>query len=141
MFDLTGFDSKTEFKTMPDGEYKVQCTDAVLKDTKKGDGKYISVTLEVLEPTEFSGRKIFTNFNVVNPNPKAVEVGMSQLKNYLIACDFSNPNKLESIDQLVGLRCIAKTRIKTDPTYGDRLEVHYFLSDTKKLKNIEDLPF
>lgn len=142
MFDLSGFDaSGTDFEILPENEYHVQCTDVALKDTKKGDGKYIFVTLEVISDPKYNGRKIFQNFNVVNPNPKAVEIGMKQLKSFLTCCKFSNPNKLERVDDLVGLRCYVKTKIKKDAEYGDRAEVHYFIEDKKVMAELGDIGF
>lgn len=141
MWDLSGIEVTKEFEVLPDGEYKVQCTDVNLKDTKSGSGKYIATTFEVISPGTGLGRKIFMNFNVANPNAKAVEIGLKQLKSFLQAAKVQNADKLENVDSLLGLQCMVKTKIKKDAEFGDRAEIHYFMEPKNKEPEFKDLPF
>lgn len=50
-----------------------------IKTTRAGNGEYIKITMEVMDD-EHSGAKLWHNFNVVNPNEKAVQIGRGQLK-------------------------------------------------------------
>jgi len=54
--------------------------DSEIKTTRAGTGEYIKITMEVAEPEEYAGRLVWHNFNVVNPNEKAVQIGRGQLK-------------------------------------------------------------
>lgn len=50
-----------------------------VKTTQAGTGEYIKITCEVMEG-DYQGRKVWHNFNIVNPNEKAVQIGRGQLK-------------------------------------------------------------
>ena len=53
-------------------------TDSEMKDTKKGDGKYLQFEFVVMQG-EHEGRKLWDRFNLVNPSIKAVSIGQRQL--------------------------------------------------------------
>ena len=129
MFDLSNVKANTG-SMLPDGKYEVYLTDAALKDTKSGIGKYISVQFKI-PSGDHANRVVFHNFNVVNANAQAVEIGLSQLKSLLECAGFATPDKLDNIDQLVGLRVGIKTRTAKDTGFGEKTEVSYFykLSD------------
>jgi hypothetical protein len=129
MFDLSNVESQKPQNTIPDDKYVCNVTEAKMKDTKTG-GMMIQATLTIAAG-KFKGRKIFTNFNVENANPKAVEIGLAQLKSLLETAGYPNPNKLGGVDELCGLRVGVKTKTRKDETYGDRTEVSYFLSPQK----------
>jgi hypothetical protein len=131
MFDLSNTKAQTGFDILPAGKYVCNVTNAELADTKSG-GKMIKAELTVAVG-EAKGRKIFTNFNVVNANPKATEIGLGQLKSLLVNSGYKNPDKLESVTALCGLTVGVKTKIRSDETYGDKAEVHYYF-DAKETK-------
>lgn len=137
-FDLS--DVKTQSnEVLPVGKYICNVTDAELKDTKAGTGQYIKVELTIKGP-EHTNRKIFTQFNVSNPNAQAAEIGRSQLKTLLVSAGYPNPDKLESVTALCGLTVGVKTKIKTDD-YGEKAEVSYFYTVKKDLVSNESAPF
>lgn len=144
MFDLTNAKSNN-FENLPDGKYAVACTDAVMKDTKDATGEYIKATFTIVNG-EHKDRKIYTNFNVKNKNPKASEIGMGQLKSFLENSNYKGEFKFETPNDvpvaMCGLIVGVKTKTKTDPTYGDKTEVSYFYkpTETAALKN-EEIPF
>ncbi len=117
----------TNYAPLPDAKYVCNVTEAEIKDTKSGTGQYISATLTIAEG-EFEGRKIFTNFNVKNENPKAVEIGLSQLKSLLIESGYKDPNTLGSVTDICGLRVGVKTKTKEDPAYGPKTEVSFYFN-------------
>ena len=54
-----------------------------IKATQAGTGEYVKIVAEVLDDGgdgKYNGRKVWHNFNVVNPNEKAVQIGRGQLK-------------------------------------------------------------
>lgn len=73
------------FEALPRGDYTAMITDSVLKDTKAGTGQYIALTMEIIDGS-YSGRKIWDNINVKNPNPTAVSIGHAALTRYFKAC-------------------------------------------------------
>lgn len=139
MFDLSGVKAQGD-ETLPAGKYVCNITNAELKDTKAGNGKYVKVEFTVKEG-ESSGRKVWAQINVANANPKAEEIGKSQLKSLLICAAYPNPDKLDSVTSLCGLTVGVKTKIKTDE-YGEKAEVSYFYDAKKGLPQTgEPLPF
>lgn len=129
VLDLSGLTGQTK-KTLPAGEYVMSVTGAALMDTKDKSGQYIQVELTVRQG-EQEGMRLFHNFNVKNNNTKAVEIGLNQLKSFLLLSGHKNPNSLNVnalADELGGLTVGVKVKIQTDATYGDQPRVHYFLS-------------
>lgn len=120
--DLTDV-KEDEFSVLPAGEYLVKVTNAVVKDTKHGDGKYIETELVVTQG-EGEGRKLWERFNIQNPNEKAVEIGKKQLKKLLVSAG-ANP-VLSDVNELCGLTAVANVAVKTDPQWGDSNEVRFF---------------
>lgn len=127
--DLSNVKSNN-FETVPAGEYLVNVTNAEMKDTKSGDGKYIKAELTITQGAQ-EGRRLFTNFNIQNKSEKAQEIGLSSLRSLLEKAGYANPNSLESVTALCGLRVGVKTKIRTQEGYGDTAEVHYFLEPSK----------
>jgi hypothetical protein len=77
-FDHTAVDQTDSFEPLPPGEYVVEVVDSEVRPTKAGDGAYISLQLRVVDG-EYENRRIFTNINHRNPNPKAQAIGERQL--------------------------------------------------------------
>lgn len=98
-FDISEVEvsERGDFEIMPKGEYTLKATDAELKSTKKGDGKYLSVTFEIVKG-QYTGRKVWQNFNVVNPNEKAEQIGREQVAGWARAA--GKPNARDSDDLL-----------------------------------------
>ena len=117
-------DAAASFAPLPADKYNVNCVDAEVKDTQAGTGQYISVTFQVTDGP-FRNKKLFTNFNIKNPNPKAVEIGRGQLKSFMEEAGCTN-FALNKVSDLEGLNVGVKTKIKKDETYGDKAEVSYY---------------
>ena len=84
-----------------------------MQDTKAKTGKFIKLEFTILDG-EQKGRKIWTNLNVVNPNPVAVEIAQKELATICRAC-----GKLTITDtmELHGIPFLGK--IKVRPASGD----------------------
>mgnify|MGYP006424958289 CR=1 FL=1 len=111
-----------DFSPIPAGDYHVKVTEASLETTKKGDGQYIKLRLDVIGPTH-EGRVLFSNINIRNPNPKAEEIGRQQLGSIMRAIGLS---QVSDTDQLIGGQMIVAVKIAKDEQYGDRNEVKSF---------------
>lgn len=112
-FDSGQHDDMSNFDPIPAGEYVVQVTDSDIHPTKNKDGKYIKLEFTVLKG-EFKGRKIWTNLNIVNPNPVTVEIAQKELATLCRACGKA---VIQDTQQLHGIPIIMKVRIV--PAKGD----------------------
>lgn len=69
------------FEPMPNGDYILRLNEANVKETKKGDGKYLESVFEVCQENgKFVGRKIWFRFNFENKSQQATNIGIGQLK-------------------------------------------------------------
>lgn len=109
---------------IPAGWYNATITEAEVKDTKAGTGRYIKLRFDVTGPTH-QGRVVFTNINIQNPNPKAEEIGHQQLGQLMKAGGLSS---LSDTDQLIGVGAQIKVSIRKSEEYGDQNEVKAYKS-------------
>ena len=112
-FDSSKYDDMSDFTALPSGEYPVQITNSDIKLTKAGTGKYIWLEMTVLNG-EFKGRKAFSNLNIENPNPQAVEIAQKELATLCRATNILNlvdTNQLHKIPFIVKLSVKAATAI------------------------------
>ncbi len=98
--DLSNVSEGSGSSRLQKGVHHVKCIEAEVVSTKTG-GKMIKATLEAVDGTG----EISANFNVANKNPQAVDIGMRQLKTFLVAANHPNPDKPEDIASLKGLEC------------------------------------
>lgn len=110
------------FEPVPAGWYTARVANAEVKQTRAGNGSYISVRFDVTGPSH-EGRVIFTNINISNPNPKAEEIGHQQLGELMRAI---NLGTLQDTDQLIGGACQIKVKIRRSEEYGDQNEVQAY---------------
>jgi len=61
------------------GTYHVVITKTDLKVTKAGTGQFIELEMQVIEPSDFSGRRYWDRFNISNPSKKAEDAAKRQL--------------------------------------------------------------
>ncbi|WP_163372848.1 DUF669 domain-containing protein [Endozoicomonas acroporae] len=108
------------YDVIPAGDYNLRAVDIELKDTKAGNGKYFGVQFEVIDG-QHSGRKIFNNFNVINQNPQAVEIGLKEIKQWIAATGqhAGGDLTLSRVYALEGKPFAAKVGIKQDKS-GER---------------------
>lgn len=117
------------YDPMPKGEYTLKATDAELKDTSRGDGTYLAVTFEVIKPAQYNGRKVWQNFNIVNPNEKAEKIGREQVAGWARAA--GKPNARDS-DELIERSFDCNLDIeKGTGGYSDRNKISSFLFERK----------
>lgn len=101
-------DMNTGFNPMPAGVYIAQVVESEIKDTSKKTGKYIKLKFEILKG-EFKGRFVWTNLNIVNPNPVAVEIAQKELATLCRACGKA---VIQDTQELHGIPIKMKIKIK-----------------------------
>ncbi len=109
-FDSSKHDDMASFDPIPEDEYLVQVTKSDVKATKAGTGKYINLEFTVMNG-EYKGRKIFTNLNIVNPNPITVEIAQKELATL---CRALGKRVIQDTKELHGTPFLMKVRIKVD---------------------------
>lgn len=112
-FDSNQHEDMNDFTPVPIGEYKVHITNSELKDTKAGTGKFVKFEFTILDG-EYQGRKIWTQLNLVNPNPVAVEIAQKEFATLCRAC---NQPVVQNTEVLHGKPIIIKAGIQ--PAKGD----------------------
>lgn len=103
---------------LPEGDYEITLVNAEVKDTKDGTGQYIKAEFAV-SGGSYDGWKLFNMFNIMNDNQKAVEIGLRQLKKFMIASGKDN-FQLQSVNDLCGLTCLGTIGIRKSEGYDDQ---------------------
>jgi len=135
-FDSTVIEPTGKFTPIPVNDYLAVITDSEMKDTKKGDGKYLLLTYEVVEG-EFSGRKIFETLNLVNSNQTAVEIAQRALSAVCRATGVLHP---KDSSELHGKPLVISVGIRAGSNGFDEKNVikGYSRVDGKELKDVTD---
>ena len=85
------------FSLLPVGDYRAIISDSEMKVTNRGDGSYLSLTLQVVEG-EHSDRLLWANLNLDNPNQKAVDIAEKELASIYKACGIAADDSSELHD-------------------------------------------
>ena len=76
-FDANEVEPRMGFEVIPAGEYVAIISDSEVKATKKGDGGYLQLTIQVVDgPHE--GRFFWERLNMDNPSEKAVAIAKAR---------------------------------------------------------------
>ncbi len=133
-FDTNSVPPAEAFEVLPAGWYPVKIDNAEVKDTKRNDGKILSLEMTVIGD-KFSGRKLWPRINLQNPSQKATEIGMRELAGLGLACGLATiSDSSEFIDkdlevkvkvraeegrepdnQIVAYRTLANASVPADP--------------------------
>jgi len=102
--------------TLEDGEYVGTIVGSEVKETKAGNGRYL-----VLQWKLESGFNVWSNYNIDNPNPVAVNIAKGQLADIQLANGLPK-GPVNSTEEMLGLKCLLRVENKTD-SYGTKLEI------------------
>lgn len=120
--DPTGGQTAAPRDALPAGEYIAALIKSDGKTTKDGSGSYIECEFEVMDG-QHKGRRFWTNLNLENRNPQAVEIAWRNLNSMKHACGKLNIN---DTSELHGIPMRVKLKVKTDAQYGDKNEPQSF---------------
>ena len=101
-------DMNSGFDPMPADEYIAQVVESAVLTTVKKTGKYIKLKFAILKG-EFKGRFVWTNLNIVNPNPVTVEIAQKELATLCRACGKA---VIQDTQELHGIPILMKIKIK-----------------------------
>lgn len=77
LVDLTA-SPESQFDPLPSGDYPVVIVDSEVKTTKRGDGQYLELQMQVMSGP-YSGRTLWSRVTLSNPNATATQIGQQQL--------------------------------------------------------------
>jgi hypothetical protein len=113
---------------IPAGDYAAHIVKSEFKETKAKNGHYLALQFKILEG-EYKGRVLFSNLNLDNPNPVAVEIANKELNTI---CQAINLVGVEDSDELHQKPMTITVIIrKGDANYPDSNEI-------KGYKNINE---
>lgn len=135
-FDATAHDTtQRDFQEeVPNGIYVLEIESGSVDKTSKGTGIILKTTLNVIEPEDYAGRKIFNNnYNLENDNPKAQEIGQRQFAALCRAIGVSEVEDSEEVQlkRFTARVALGKPSKGTDGTeYPGRAEIkRYYFPD------------
>jgi len=128
--------ASNNWELLPDGVYQAAVISAELFTTRRNDGQYLKVEHQIYEEgSPYDGRRIFTNLNIENQNPKAQEIGLGQLSALSRACGLvgipEDSNDLLEKFHYIRVKQVEGSGInhKTNEPYGPRNEIKAFYKD------------
>lgn len=107
-FNATEVEPSTGYSAIPAGKYLAVITEDEMKETRSGGGQYLKLTFEIIEG-EYKGRKLWVNLNLINANPKAVEIARADLS---AICRAVNVMQLQDTVQLYNLPLVINVKCK-----------------------------
>lgn len=125
--DITPDDLKDTSGLPPNGRYIAEVVESDFRPTRTG--QMITLTWQLLNNEKYNGYKVFQNINVVNPNPKTVEISMKQLAQIENATGNGRVNDTSMLEfKPCSIRVVLKkgsVNPATGEKYNDRLEVKH----------------
>ena len=76
-FDATTIEP-ADFSALPSGDYTALISSSEFRATKSGDGQYLVLAFQIVDGPK-KGRMLWHNLNLINSNPKAVEIAQREL--------------------------------------------------------------
>jgi len=64
---------------LPVGVYSMIIVRSQQKQTKKGDGVFVEVEFDITAPGQYTRRKFWDTFNIMNPSAEAQRIGLEQI--------------------------------------------------------------
>lgn len=101
------------FDPIPAGTYLSMLVESAVLTTKKKDGEYAKLKFQILQG-KYKGRFIWTNLNLINPNPIAVEIAQKELATLCRACGKA---VIQDTQELHGIPI--QMKVKIVPAKGD----------------------
>lgn len=113
-FDATQVEPAAPLEPVPPGDYVVHIKNSEMKPTKKEDGQYLNLEMEVTEG-EYKGRYIFDRLNLQNPNQTAVEIAHKTLS---AICHAVGVMKVKDSSQLHYKRMLVRVDVEKREGYS-----------------------
>jgi len=138
VFKASEVEGSSSFEVMPEGWYIAQITKSEFKENSKGTGKYLALSFTIVDG-QHSKRMFFTNLNLVNQNPTAVEIANRTLKDICTACGL---DEIEDSEELHGIPMAVKLKVKpSEGKWPERNEPVAYKPESELPEGYDDNPF
>jgi hypothetical protein len=107
-FDAANHAPREAVDVLPDGQYIAIIEASEWKKTKKGDGAFLELTLQVVDGA-CKGRKVWDRLNLDNPNAVAVEIAQGTLS---AICHATGVMKVSDSSQLHSVPMLVRVKVK-----------------------------
>jgi hypothetical protein len=130
-FDATEHDTtQNDYAELPNGIYVMQVGASDVTPTKDGTGVIAKITMEVIEPADYEGRKLFVNYNIENRNATAQQIGERQFASLCRAVGVTTPDDTEELHNIAFTVKVGLGKPSKDGQYPARAEVkRYYFPD------------
>lgn len=115
-FDATQVEPTTDFDTLPAGRYIAEISDSDMRTNNKGTGEYLWLEFTILDGP-FASRKLWTQLNLVNPSPQAVEIAQRELS---AICHAVGKLRIQDSIELHNIPMEINVKVKNSPEYGSQ---------------------
>lgn len=113
--DSGQWEENTGFEPIPAGEYKAVITASEMKPTKKGDGEYLELTLQIIEG-KYENRNQWDRLNLKNPNEQAVQIARGTLSSI---CKAVGKSAVKNSEELHNIPLLIKVTIQPRSDNGE----------------------
>ncbi len=114
-FNAASVQPATAFDAIPAGTYPAIITESEMKPTKRGDGEYLQLTLQIIDG-EHSGRKLWDRLNLNNPSVQSVEIAQRTLSAICHATGVMQPQDSAEMHDIPMLIKVGVEKDKMDDT-------------------------
>lgn len=131
-FDATSHDTEQrgDYEELPNGIYKLEIEASDVVPTKAGDGTILKTTSVVVEPEEYKGRKLFTNYNLENKSAVAQEIGQRAFASLCRAVGVAEVEDSEALHFITYTATVKLGKPSKDGQYPARAEIkRYWFED------------
>ena len=118
-----------------EGTFKAVVSASDIVPTAAGTGKILKLTHTIVDG-EHTGRKIFTNLNIVNPSAKAQQIARGQLSSLAQACGLppgipADSADLHNIEHYIKVKIVHSTQLNAvGEPYPPKSEIKSFMAGT-----------
>ncbi len=119
-FDLSQVQESESFDVVPAGWYSAYISNSEKKVSQaNSNNEYLKLELTI-QSGKFANRKVWTNLNLWNSNPKAAEIAQRDLKSI---CTAVGLGAVQDSAQLHNRPIQVKLAVRSSADYGDQNEV------------------
>lgn len=125
------------FEPLPAGQYLACITGSQMKDTKRRDGRYLELEIEIIDG-QCKGRKVWDRLNLENKNQEAVAIAQGRLS---AICHAVNVMEAQDSSQLHNIPMLVKVKQTKRPDTGDvSNDVVAYFNHKDKMAELQGTP-
>lgn len=113
-FDASGIEPTSDFDVLPPAWYVAEVNASDMRPNSKGTGEYLWLEFTIIDGP-YAARKVWTQLNLINPSPQAVEIAQRELSGL---CRAAGKLRVQDSIELHGIPLEINLKIKNDAEYG-----------------------